>query len=146
MICLPYIQKNIRSFLNFNGVSPKQSNDSNNYRKEFEHMAGTDDYIREAYDTLIQLSADEKKQMEYEAREKAIRNYQSQMQSAENAEFRKGKQAGFQEGEQSGFQKGEQSGLKKAKLVFQLNGQGKTISEVAAACQMTEQEVTDTLS
>lgn len=109
-------------------------------------MAGTDDYIREACDTLIQLSADEKKQMEYEAHEKAIRNYQSQMQSAENAGFRKGKQAGFQEGEQSGFQKGEQSGLKKAKLVFQLNGQGKTISEVAAACQMTEQEVTDTLS
>lgn len=146
MIYLPYIQKNIRSFLNFNGVSPKQFNDSDNYRKEFEHMAGTDNYIREAYDTLIQLSADEKKQMEYEAREKAIRNYQSQMQSAENAGFRKGKQAGFQEGEQSGFQKGEQSGLKKAKLVFQLNGQGKTISEVAAACQMTEQEVTDTLS
>ena len=109
-------------------------------------MAGTDDYIREAYDTLIQLSADEKKQMEYEAREKAIRNYQSQMQSAENAGFRKGKQAGFQEGEQSGFQKGEQSGLKTAKLVFQLNGQGKTISEVAAACQMTEQEVTDILN
>ena len=146
MIYLPYIQKNIRSFLNFNGVSPKQFNDSDNYRKEFEHMAGTDDYIREAYDTLIQLSADEKKQMEYEAREKAIRNYQSQMQSAENAGFRKGKQAGFQEGEQSGFQKGEQSGLKKAKLVFQLNGQGKTISEVAAARQMTEQEVTDILN
>ncbi len=107
-------------------------------RKEFEYMAGTDDYIREAYDTLIQLSADEKKQMEYEAREKAIRDYQSQMQSAENAGFRKGKQDGFQEG--------EQSGLKKAKLVFQLNGQGKTISEIAAVCQMTEQEVTDILN
>lgn len=84
--------------------------------------------------------------MEYEAREKAIRDYQSQMQSAENAGFRKGKQAGFQESEQSGFQKGEQSGLKKAKLVFQLNGQGKTISEIAAACQMTEQEGTDILN
>ena len=37
MIYLPYIQKNICSFLDFNGVSPKQSNDSDNYRKEFEH-------------------------------------------------------------------------------------------------------------
>lgn len=29
-------------------------------RKEFEHMAGTDEYIQEAYDTLVQMSADEK--------------------------------------------------------------------------------------
>ncbi len=46
-------------------------------------MAGKDEYIREAYDTLVKMSADEKKQMEYEAREKALRDYQSQMQSAE---------------------------------------------------------------
>ena len=58
-------------------------------RKEFEYMAEKDEYIREAYDTLVKMSADEKKQMEYEAREKALRDYQSQMQSAENAGFRK---------------------------------------------------------
>ena len=41
-------------------------------RKAFEYMAGKDEYIREAetYDTLVQMSADEKKQMEYEAWEK----------------------------------------------------------------------------
>ena len=40
-------------------------------RKAFEYMAGKDEYIREAetYDTLVQMT-DEKKQMEYEAREK----------------------------------------------------------------------------
>lgn len=146
MIYLPYIQKNICSFWTSTVYHQNNPMIQTITERSSSIMAGTDDYIREACDTLIQLSADEKKQMEYEAREKAIRNYQSQMQSAENAGFRKGKQAGFQEGEQSGFQKGEQSGLKKAKLVFQLNGQGKTISEVAAACQMTEQEVTDTLS
>ena len=58
-------------------------------RKEFEYMAGKDEYIRKAYGTLVKMSADEKKQMEYEAQEKALRDYQSQMQSAENAGFRK---------------------------------------------------------
>lgn len=96
-------------------------------------MAGTDEDIQEAYDTLVQMSADEKKQMEYEAREKALRDYQSQMKSAENA--------GFKKGEQTGFQKGEQAGVEKAKRIFQLNAQGKTITEIADICQMTEPEV-----
>ncbi len=102
-------------------------------RKEFEYMAEKDEYIREAYDTLVQMSADEKKQMEYEAREKALRNYQSQMQSAENAGFRKGEQFGFQ------------NGLKKAKRVFQLSAQGKTPTEIAEICQISEQEARDIL-
>ena len=33
--------------------------------------------------TLFELSADEKKRLEYEAREKAIRDYNTQMKSAE---------------------------------------------------------------
>ena len=33
--------------------------------------------------TLFELSADEKKRLEYEAREKAIRDYNKQMKSAE---------------------------------------------------------------
>ena len=98
-------------------------------RKEFEYMAGKDEYIRKAYGTLVKMSADEKKQMEYEAREKALRDYQSQMQSAENA----------------GFRKGEQTGLKKAKRVFQLSAQGKTVTEIADICQLAEQEVRDIL-
>ncbi len=112
-------------------------------RKAFEYMAGKDEYIREAetYDTLVQMSADEKKQMEYEAREKALRDYQSQMQSAENAGFKKGEQSGFEKGERSGYQ----NGLKKAKCVFQLNAQEKTVAEIAEICQMAEQEVLDVL-
>ncbi|MCD7717295.1 MAG: Rpn family recombination-promoting nuclease/putative transposase [Lachnospiraceae bacterium] len=38
-------------------------------------MADTNEFIGEAYDTLVKLSADEKKRLEYEAREKAIRDY-----------------------------------------------------------------------
>ena len=102
-------------------------------RKEFEHMAGTDEYIQEAYDTLVQMSADKKKQMEYEAREKALRDYQSQMKSAENA--------GFKKGEQTGFQKGEQAGVEKAKRIFQLNAQGKTIRGCKIKCVSLRREI-----
>lgn len=45
-------------------------------------MAEKDPYMKEAYDMLDQMSADEKKRLEYEAREKAIRDYNTQMYSA----------------------------------------------------------------
>lgn len=51
-------------------------------RKEFEKMAEKDPYMQEAYDMLEQMSADERKRLEYEAREKAIRDYNTQMYSA----------------------------------------------------------------
>ena len=41
-----------------------------------------DPYMREANDMLEQMSADERKRLEYEAREKAIRDYNTQMYSA----------------------------------------------------------------
>ena len=51
-------------------------------RKEFAAMAKTDSYIEEAYKELEKLSADERAKLEYEARERAIRDYNSQMSSA----------------------------------------------------------------
>ena len=59
-------------------------------RKEFEDMAKTDEYSEEAYRELERLSADEQAKLEYEAREKAIRDYNSQMNSALRRGMRKG--------------------------------------------------------
>ncbi|MCD8218610.1 MAG: Rpn family recombination-promoting nuclease/putative transposase [Clostridiales bacterium] len=50
-------------------------------RKEFEDMAQTDEYIDEAYETLKRLSADERKRLEYETREKALRDYNQQVKN-----------------------------------------------------------------
>ena len=44
-------------------------------------MAKEDAYIDEAFEMLKHMSADEQKRLEYEAREKAIRDYNSQMHS-----------------------------------------------------------------
>lgn len=52
-------------------------------QEEFEMMAKQDEYIEEAYGELKKLSLDEQKRLEYEWREKAIRDYNTQMHSAE---------------------------------------------------------------
>ena len=38
-------------------------------KEDFEKMAGEDTYINEAYEVLQKLSADERKRLEYEARQ-----------------------------------------------------------------------------
>ena len=63
-------------------------------REDFEKMAGEDTYINEAYEVLQKLSADERKRLEYEARQKAILDYNSQMSSA--------REEGIQIGEKRG--------------------------------------------
>ena len=42
-------------------------------RKDFEEMAKKNSELEEAYDVLDKLSADEKKRLEYETRQRAIR-------------------------------------------------------------------------
>ena len=62
-------------------------------------MAEEDTYINEAYEVLQKLSADERKRLEYEARQKAILDYNSQMSSS--------REEGIQIGEARGMKKGE---------------------------------------
>ena len=62
-------------------------------RREFEAMAKKDKYKE-----LEKLSADEQAKLEYEAREKAIRDYNSQMNSA----LKRGMEEGFSQGEKQG--------------------------------------------
>lgn len=59
-------------------------------REDFEKMAGEDNYFNEAYEVLQKLSADERKRLEYEARQKAIRDYDSQMSSSREEGIRIG--------------------------------------------------------
>ena len=59
-------------------------------KEEMKVAAKTDPYITKAYEKLIYISADEEKRLEYEAREKAIRDYNWQMKS----NYRQGRQEG----------------------------------------------------
>jgi len=68
-------------------------------KEEFEVAAKTDPYITKAYEKLVHLSADEEKRLEYEAREKAIRDYNWQMKS----NWRSGHEEGIKEGIKEGI-------------------------------------------
>lgn len=94
-------------------------------RKEFEDMAEKDEYIKEAYEDLKKLSLDEQKRLEYEVRQRAIRDHNSQMKSAE----RRGIEIGEERGEKRGIEIGTQSTLKR--LVKANVESGKSLEEIA---------------
>ncbi len=87
-------------------------------RKEFENMAQTDEYIGEACEELKKLSADERKRLEYEAREKALRDYNSQVKSY----YDRGHAAGHEEGLVKGHIEGLAEGLAKGRAEGQEEG------------------------
>ena len=66
-------------------------------KEEFEMMAKEDSYIDEAYEQLVKLSADEKKRLEYEAREKAILDYNSMMGESRREGFAAGMEQGVKQ-------------------------------------------------
>lgn len=86
-------------------------------REEFKDMAKTNEYIDEAYNTLINLSADEQKRLEYEAREKALKDYNTQISSAEK--------------------RGEQ----RTRQIFKLHMQGKSSQQIAEICNIPLKKV-----
>ena len=65
--------------------------------EDFKKMAEKDEYIGEAYEALKNMSEDEIKRMEYEARQKAIRDYNSYMHSAERRGIKSGIKIGRDE-------------------------------------------------
>ena len=68
-------------------------------RKDFEEMAKKNSELEEAYDVLDKLSADEKKRLEYETRQRAIRDYNIGMLTAERRGIEAGRKIGITEGE-----------------------------------------------
>ena len=53
-------------------------------------MAKGNEYLEGAYEDLVKMSLDEKKRLQYEAREKAILDYRSNMEGARKRGFQRG--------------------------------------------------------
>ena len=96
-------------------------------------MAKESIFLEEAYETLQRLSADDIKRLEYEAREKALRDHNSFVGSARR------------QGERIGEKRGEKNGIELAKKVFKLHTQGKTEKEIASECRMDVEKVREIL-
>lgn len=102
-------------------------------REDFAKMAKENEYLDEAYNTLVKISADEQKRLEYEAREKALKDYNTQMSSA------------LKRGEKIGEERGEKRGIELAKKVFKLNAQGNLPEEIAETCGIPLEKVKEIL-
>ena len=102
-------------------------------------MAEKDEYIKEAYEDLKKLSLDEQKRLEYEVRQKAIRDHNSQMKSAERRGEKRGIELGERRGEKRGIEIGTQSTLKR--LVRANVESGKSLEEIAEFLELDLSEV-----
>ena len=103
-------------------------------------MAKEDTYIDEAYEMLKHMSADEKKRLEYEAREKAIRDYNSQMLELKEVGRKEGIKEGRKEGRKEGIAIGAEQGeqRKAASIITNMLRKGKSPEEIA---DMTGEEL-----
>ena len=70
-------------------------------------MAEKDKYIEKAYEALKNISADDEKRLEYEAREKALRDHNYLMKSNWEAGLEAGRKAGEKIGISKGMEQGE---------------------------------------
>ena len=74
-------------------------------------MASKDnEYLEKAYERLVNISADEKKRREYEARQDSLRDCNWQMKS----NWRQGVREGMEQGMKQGMKQGMERGMKMA--------------------------------
>ena len=109
-------------------------------KEDLKKMAEKDPYIEKAYEELERMSADEKKRLEYEAREKALRDYNSQMSSAR----RRGEAIGKEIGEKIGIKLGEKSC--EERIILNMHQLGKSAEEISVLTGCSEKIVLEVLN
>ena len=104
-------------------------------REDFREMAETDKYIKEAFGELEKLSADERKRLEYEAREKAMRDYNCLMDSAQELGLKQGLEQGLQVKIKEHAQKMLNRGMSPAEIADLLDEDPQLIVSIAEELQ-----------
>ncbi len=92
-------------------------------KEEFEMAAKTDPHIRKAYEQLLHMSEDGNKRLIYEARQKAIYDYNTQVYSNWHSGYEQGEKNGISIGEKNGISIGEKNGIsigEEKKLIEQI--------------------------
>ena len=106
-------------------------------KEELEMLATKDAGLKRAYERLQEISADPERRREYEAREKAIRDYQHQITSY----WKRGERNGYDRGEKAGYG----TGIQRAKRVWKLSVEGKLAEEIAETLGISVEEVDEIL-
>lgn len=118
-------------------------------QEDFETMAKQDEYIEEAVNTIFELSADEQKRLEYEAREKAIRDDRARRNWAIKTGLEEGRKQGLKQGLEQGLTQGLEQGLTQGRAeglalaarIIQLKQSGKTLEEISTDCGLSLEQV-----
>lgn len=79
-------------------------------KEEFDMLAEKSPYINSAYQQLQVISQDKEKRLEYEAREKAVRDHNQMMKEARERGMQEGRREGMREGMQEGRREGRREG------------------------------------
>lgn len=109
--------------------------------EEFDMLAKKDPYIEKAYECLQTISQDREKRMEYEAREKALRDYNEGMLEAEERGEKRGMAIGQERGIAIGEERGEKRGQDRInELNRRLIAEGKADEVLKAAADKEYQE------
>ena len=98
-------------------------------RKDFAKMAEQNEYIKEAYECLEKMSADERKRREYEERQKILWDHNSFMKSAKIIGMREGREEGREEGRKEGRKEGYREAL--VSIVIKKLQKGMSAEEIA---------------
>ena len=80
-------------------------------KEEFEMLSGKNASIDKAYERLQVISLDRQKRMEYEAREKAVRDYNEMMMESRESGLELGLEQGLEQGLELGLERGRTEGL-----------------------------------
>ena len=92
-------------------------------------MAEQNEYIKEAYECLEKMSADERKRREYEERQKILWDHNSFMKSAKIIGMREGREEGREEGRKEGRKEGYREAL--VSIVIKKLQKGMSAEEIA---------------
>ena len=80
-------------------------------KEEFEMLSRENASISRAYEKLQVISQDRQKRMEYEAREKAVRDYNQMMKESRESGLELGLAQGLERGRTEGLKRGREEGI-----------------------------------
>ena len=104
-------------------------------------MAEQNEYIKEAYECLEKMSADERKRREYEERQKILWDHNSFMKSAKIIGIREGREEGRKEGRKEGREEGRKEGYREAlvSIVIKKLQKGMSAEEIHKRATQTKE-------
>ena len=110
-------------------------------KEEFDMLAEKSPYINSAYQHLQVISQDKEKRLEYEAREKAVRDHNQMMKEARERGMQEEMREGIREGMQEGRREGRQEGIIEVAENFIKLGLG--TAEISKGTGLSENEIED---